>query len=512
MKRKWRIGTIAALGAFAAAFAFGGLSSARADELSDLQTNVQALQKEVAQLQKQQASTAVQAGSMHAIYRHGSFLLPGTNTSIAVGGYVKLDAFYWLNGGPVNGNMQAPVGVENGQALLSPLDLHGQKLGGITFNAPIFNPNSRGNGVLQMTARESRLRVATSTPTAWGPVTTFFEFDWLGCNNLSCNNLDNVSSNYLPRLRHAGGTFGPWLFGQFWGLGTDLEAGPETIDFGGPLGEIGKVRIPQIRYTWKGPIGISAAADLEEPHTTAWTPQGQIESDSSVAYPALGGIGVPAALAVNPTKATWPVVNAYWQWDQPWGHLRLYGVLVPNQMQDGRYISQEYLGYGGGPSGNFRPGWFGWSKDNITFQFEAGNGMGDWLNGFDHSALATNYGGSGLYGSVGGPTTAAAASLIHTTTVTEWGGVVGYQHWWFPNIRSTAYFGMEHQDVPINLVGPVQAMLGINKELMSAGVNLLWSPVAFVNTGVEWDWAQRQTVGNAYGEENILEYEFQVMF
>ncbi len=501
MKRKWRIGSAVALGAFAAALAVGSFASARADELSDLQANVKILQKRVDQLSAAEARAGGPGpGSLAGSFPR-SFLIPGTNTSLRVGGYVKFDAFWWLNGGPANGNMQAPVGVENGQALLAPLDLHGQTLGGVTFT-PANNgfAHSRGNGVVQFTGRESRMFVETRTPTAWGPAITHFEFDWLGCNNLSCNNLDNVSNNYLPRLRLAYGTLGPVLAGQDWGVTNDLEAGPESIDFGGPLGEMGKVRIPQIRYTWKGAYGISAAADLEEPHTTAFTPVGQVESDSSVAF--VDGVGTP--LAVNPTKATWPVVGGYTQWNQPWGHLRLQAVLVPMDFQDGRFISREYLGYGGGFAGNVRPAWFGWVKDNITFQFEAGEGMGDWLNGFDHSSLATNY--------TAPSTSVAEAALIHVTTVTNWGGVVGYEHWWAPNIRSTAFYGIDHQDVPIDLVGPVQAMLAINKDVEDAGVNLIWQPVSFVNTGIEYDWAQRTTVGGAKGSENILEYEFQVLF
>jgi Porin subfamily len=508
MKRKRRVGTTAALGALAVAFAFGGLNSARADELSDLQANVQLLQREVAQLQQRRSDPAVQAGSFKR-----SFLIPGSNTSISISGYVVLDVAEWLNGGPAagtgNASQEVPVIGENGQLLSAPLDIHGQSLGGLTFSTfcpagvahcdPYGFSHSQGNGQLQFSARQSRLNITTRTPTAWGPASTVMEFDWLGGEaNLG------VSSSLKPRLRLAYGTLGPWLGGQAFGTTYDLQAGIGTIDFGGTLGGMGIVRTPQLRYTYKGPYGISAALGLEAPETKAFSPAGVLSSDATSGANAAftDAFGNVYKATTNPTKATIPVVAAYLQWNQPWGHLRVQGAMQNEDFEDGHFIQKNFTTGGGGFAGNVRPGWFGWAKDNIQFQFSGGT-LGRYLNGGDHAALATNF------------TDALAINdpaAVKVDTVTSWGGYVGYEHWWTPTIRSDAIFGMDHQDVPIALVGPVQAMLDINKEILNTHLNLLWSPVAFVNTGVEWIWGQRTTTGGAKGDMNTIMYMFMVKF
>src|SRR5258706_9555078 len=75
-------------------------SAARADELQDLKAQVEALLKRVAELEQKQdktdqnrsaapASNVVTGGATP-----GSFKLPGSNTSVTFGGYVKLDAVF----------------------------------------------------------------------------------------------------------------------------------------------------------------------------------------------------------------------------------------------------------------------------------------------------------------------------------------------------------------------------------------------------------------------------------
>ena len=521
MTIKRKIGTMAALGGLAAAVTLlTGSPATRADELADLKANQALLQKKLDQLQLALGAAPVAPGAPSLA---GSFprsiLIPGTDTSIAIGGYVKLDMSYWFQGGPVNGNVQTPVIGENGQALAAPLNLHGQVVGGIPFAAPVFNPSSRGNGVFQMTARESRLRVETRTPTAWGPAGTVFEFDWLGCNNLSCNALNHVSNNALPRLRLAYGTLGHWLAGQAFGTTDDLSANSETIDFGGDVGEWGVVRTAQLRYTGQLAWGMSFAVAAEQPATDIFTPAGAIQTDTS-GIAAVDGVGVPTTLAVNPTKSSMPDFPAYIQITRPWGHLRFQGVLRDLQIQDGHLISKSFLGYGGGFTGNVKPDWLGWNKDDLVFQFGAGSGLGRYGNSASNNALATNFGCDGptqgcaapMYGAVGGPTTAAAAALIRFAKVKEWFGAVGYQHWWAPDWRSNVSFGIQHQDVNSALVGPTMTAIGVNKQVYTTHANVIWSPVAFVNIGLEYMHAQRKTIANIPGVEDEIQGMFQVKF
>jgi hypothetical protein len=218
----------------------------------------------------------------------------------------------------------------------------------------------------------------------------------------------------------------------------------------------------------------------------------------------------------------WP---AYIQIERPWGHLQLKGVLRDLELQDGHLISKDFLGYGGGFSGNVRP-WQRWPQDNLVFQFGAGEGLGRYSYGSTTFGLATNYGGCGvyidtsgdcapgtsLYGRAGGPTSAAAAASIIAKPVPEWFGAVGYTHFWQPKVRSNLVFGIRQEDVPEELVGPVQAATGINKRVYTTHANVIWSPVAFIDIGLEYLHAQRKTVTNVAGVEDEVEGEFKVKF
>ena len=53
------------------------------------------------------------------------------------------------------------------------------------------------------------------------------------------------------------------------------------------------------------------------------------------------------------------------------------GVLRPTNFNDGRFIDRTYLGYGGHFSGDVKPGWFGWAKDDFLFSFIAGEAIGN---------------------------------------------------------------------------------------------------------------------------------------
>ena len=95
----------------------------------------------------------------------------------------------------------------------------------------------------------------------------------------------------------------------------------------------------------------------------------------------------------NLAKAIAPNLTVASYWAQPWGHVDFAGVLVPMEFNDGHFISREYLGYGGHFSGDVKPGWFGWAKDDFLFSFIAGEGIGYYTSGgwTNASAMATNF-------------------------------------------------------------------------------------------------------------------------
>src|SRR5487761_691205 len=298
-------GSLAAIGGMTAmAAVLAGLPAARADELADLRANQQLLQQRIDQLAQAQAQLASPVGApgtaggavygTHAVPGAGmvggsfprSFLIPGTDTSIRVGGFASEVLDYWLQNGPANGVQTTTVGV-NGQETSQPLDVKGgQTVPGYPtpgLLVPADPAHSRGNGIFSTSPRESRLNVETRTPTAYGEARTFIEFDFAGTNGFSSggNGQTSVADNLIPRLRYAYGTLGGLLAGQANSNFADPDAGAETIDFGGNVGEAGVVRIPQVRYTYAGPYGSAFSASIETPQTDVITPAGKIASDGS---------------------------------------------------------------------------------------------------------------------------------------------------------------------------------------------------------------------------------------
>ena len=145
MTLKRTIGTSVTTGALTVAVAlWAGPPGARADELSQLQANQQILQQELNKLKiEQQAAVTARplppgAPSLAGSFPR-SFLIPGTDTSIRIGGFVTLDIADYVTGGSPNTNAAAPPGT--GSALAAGLPLKGPYPPGVA--APIFNPSSR---------------------------------------------------------------------------------------------------------------------------------------------------------------------------------------------------------------------------------------------------------------------------------------------------------------------------------------------------------------------------------
>jgi hypothetical protein len=235
---------------------------------------------------------------------------------------------------------------------------------------------------------------------------------------------------------------------------------------------------------------------------------------------------------LNPTKTTAPDLTAAWYYPAPWGHLDLSTVLRPGiDVEDGHFFAKDYIGYGGHLGIDYKPGWFGWVKDDFILHFVAGDTIGPYLNSSSNFDLATNYGAPsstanlGTYGGFNGPTSAAAASRIIFKPTQELGGEIGYQHWWLDNLRSNINAGVNaHYGIPISLVNGGAGAAGgqaassggqaaaINKELISAHLNLIWNPVSFVDIGLEYVWGQRTVLNNQTATMNVLISKFAFRF
>jgi Porin subfamily/DcaP outer membrane protein len=565
MTRKRTLAKVAAIGGvIATAALLMGLSAASADELADLRANQELLQRRLDQLSQAPAAPAGTGYGIPGAYGTApapgvpmaggsfprSFLIPGTDTSIRVGGFVDETIDYWLQNGPPTGQTSTTLGA-TGNLATQNLDVHGQTVPGLNGNAngavPVQIGHSRGNGVFYQSPRESRLNVETRTPTAWGESRTFLEFDFAGSNNFNtgtgsggtANTTMGTSDGLIPRLRYAYGTLGGFLAGQANSNFSDPDANAETLDFGGPIGQAGVTRIPQVRYTIAGPWGSAWSAAAEAPRTDFFTPAGLVSSDGNIAsttqannpgpqfVPATtcvangsiisttvnAGTGSACTLGTNPGRAAAPDLTFASYWAQPWGHFNFRGLVRPTlDISDGAFLSRNFVGYGGGISGDVKPGWLGWAKDDFQFQASAGNGIGRYLNDNANGALATNFFGTTACATPRpGCTGTAAASNILVKPISEFGLQLGYQHWWLPNLRSNVAYGFVYYDVPSTVIGPA-ASVAVNKQLQTAHVNLIWNPVSFIDTGIEYYWGQRKVLANIYGTQQALIGKFRVKF
>jgi hypothetical protein len=166
-----------------------------------------------------------------------SIKIPGTDLSLSIGGYVKVDVIQDFDGiGDAYEFKTSTIPVE-GSA--------GAALGGQST----------------IHARETRFIVDLRSDGVNGHhFRAFAEGDFYGDKNAF-------------RMRHAYGEFGPLLGGQTWSTFQDVSARPLTVDFEGPDGEV-FVRQAMIRFTKKVATAWTMAVAVENPTPQFAAPSG----------------------------------------------------------------------------------------------------------------------------------------------------------------------------------------------------------------------------------------------
>lgn len=245
-----RFALAGAAAVLAAAPAFAQDSS-----IDALREQLDRLQARIDQLEKERTATpvaAAQATPANVVTggdTPGSFKLPGSNTSVQIGGYLKLDAIHDRD----------------------------QDLGDTLYVDGLSTSGAQREGHFRLHARESRLFLKTTTPTDLGLLRTHLEADFFGGGG------DEVFSNSRSfRIRHAYGELGRFLAGQTWSNFMHFAGYPETVDFDGPVG-VTFLRQAQVRYTLPvGPGSLSVAA--ENPEATGFADAKDSSPDLTTRY------------------------------------------------------------------------------------------------------------------------------------------------------------------------------------------------------------------------------------
>jgi hypothetical protein len=451
------------------------------------------------------AQTAPGGGSMP-----GSFLVPGTNTSIAFHGII------WFVGSDYAGPHQGDTGASGTPGL----PLRGAGVAGGS------NASYATNGGMQFDLKPVRFITQTSTPTAYGELKTYFEFDF---DQFSGAQLTG-SNGDTARLRQGYGTLGPWLIGQTWSTYADLQSwsdgdgGDPTIDSGVPMNTI-VGRVPQIRYTFLGGGGLSLAGALEMPITYYNTAGAPNNSNNLGVTPAV----LPNTLFANVSGGPGglggiqdvPAFAGTAELDQPWGHIAGHIALQDLQIRNDPALSVNNdiskFGYAAYISGHlntfgkdrlgggvdYTHGALNYGPSNET----VGTGEGIIL-GYPGTTFttpgATNVGCFNSSATTYPPTLVKSLDACPDSLTNTYGVYVNYLHYWSDTLRTNIDGGWDHTDRPGATGNWTLAQLSTLQNFSySTHLNLIWSPVpGLISLTAEWDYFRRAMFGQAVGDTN----------
>ena len=239
-------------------------------------------------------------------------------------------------------------------------------------------------------SRPTRLLFDARTPTAWGEVKAYIEMDFAHANE---NVVENTTTRRHQRL---GPALAQGVTGRWAGCWSARRPAYSTIPTPTPSCSISaaKRRPPggRARRRSNTPIRVPTARCLrpgsENPVPEDADPFGQIDIDTHAGAdhrPVLGdrqyrGQPLPATTACirapRFSDRCKSILARSWiataRINQPWGHLQIGAVMRDDQLNDGQYLNQSFVGYGGTISGDVHPfsgtpGPLG--KDDLGFGF-----------------------------------------------------------------------------------------------------------------------------------------------
>ena len=318
-------------------------------------------------------------------------------------------------------------------------------------------------------AKETRLYLRGSGLMYGHKVAINAEFDFisgqLGQGIAGAPN-EAVTNPYNPAFRLGYLDFDNFRIGQDWSTLQNMVALPDIIDLVNWPSE-GTVfsRQPMIRYTY-GPLAVA----LEN-------------SESTVAT--LGG----NSFAVTDDNTLPDLVWRYTLKTAAWGDYTLSGVV--RQVTDRGTVAggnDTSMGYGLSFAGKIPL----WGQDDLRFTFSGGDGFGRYM------ALNT----------VGDAVVDANGKL---RTVEVYNGFVAWHHPWNEQWRSNLALSALHANTGQidegSIFGP-----GVSRNVRSATLNLLYSPIPKITFGAEYRYARRDTVGNLSGDMSRLQFSARYNF
>jgi hypothetical protein len=453
------LGTAAAL-----AIAVTSVPAYAQDDLSALRQQLETMKERLAKLEADKADQrrVAAAAAVEAGDKPRSWKLPGTNTSMNIGGFVKMQVLwdFGMSGQTAGTTTTEGIGV------------------GVFPVKGSIADNTFNGGNFQFTARRSRVWFQTWTPTDWGELRTYIEGDFAGSGSGA------GSSTNLLRLRQAFGTLGPVLIGKTQTLFGGFIGLPELLHDGAPMA-LGALRIEQIRYSHNFGGGLVLHVALESSESTSDTggvfDVGGTCSAANVCGPLAAGAFNSVAGFQGPVR--WPDVVAALQWNFPNGALYGSGMIGQRFVDRGGTTpglnnNDSAIIWGGALGGRYEMG-----RVEVGFNGGIGKGIGNkYFNGgatgFLDSVLIVN----------------ASFSRTDLRPVLAY-GVLGYaQVKLTDTIRATGAYNWLQENVADQVPG--YHSNGISRSVLTGQVhyywaafgNLLWNPVPQVTFGAEYSY------------------------
>ena len=324
---------------------------------------------------------------------------------------------------------------------------------------------SDGQSIISV--RQTRFGVQADQEIGGRDLFVKFEFDLFGTG------VD--AGQTTLRLRHAYGSWGPFLFGQTNSVFMDPDIFPNVIDYWGPTGMV-FIRTPQIRYTYKtGPHEIAVALE----HVTNDVDPGNLREID----PTLGAVQGDEKM---------PDFTAHYRYTGGWGHVQVAGILRRVGFDTPGVTNNEpkgaELGWGVNLTSNIKPT----SNDVIHLGFVYGHGIASYMNdgGVDLAA--------------GG--VASNISTVHAETEPLWGVTAYLDHKWTKSLASSIGYSRTEVDNS-TLQAPTAYRSG-----QYASVNLLWTPDKHLLFGGELLWGQREDKDGATGDDTRIQFSAHYSF
>lgn len=296
----------------------------------------------------------------------------------------------------------------------------------VTGSIPVRGESNHGrDNEFTIQAKQTRMNLELRSPTPIGALRVVYENDFFG---------DSSSADMTYNLRHFYGQVANVTGGQTWTAFADPDAIPDTLDFEGP-GVQTMVRQAQLRYTYSLNPHNHLVISIEQPK---------------------GDVGALPTTAS--TRNSMPDFAANWRLEGAAGHVQLAGLVRSIGYEDSAGPEDEVVGWGLNLSGVLHT--FG--QDNATARLTYGDGLGRYVQDLPSGSAAV----------------VDASGDLETLSV--WGAMAGYRHFWSDDWRSEITYGY------VDLDGASALGEKAYDETHYAQANLIWGIGGNFYVGAEY--------------------------